>query len=290
VAYTKKEFYGPSFLAKELGQRWDRAASHLAYFQHAQPTVTDLHYRRVVRNLLARWLPKPEGLRALKLDLFNEATGTTHMGYFTEKGAKVFGIDVAFKITRQAHLKCGEQIAVVQGDVRDFPFLDNSFDFIFSLGTMEHVQDADQPKVMRELYRVLRPGGRCLLGVNNRHSLWLTPVLFEFLEYSGLIREQWSYEPTYPPSHLKRLFREAGFHEIQGDGTLLFPKWLRVYDMWSSGRKGGFFSWANRLKDVAYRPFTWGFEKLESWGILNYFADQTLTIGVKPDERPKKSP
>jgi len=288
MAYTKAEFRGPSFSAKELSERWDRTVSDSDHFRQTAPTVTDLHYRRVVRNLLRRWLPHPEGLRVLKLDLYNEATGTPHTGYFMERQARVIGVDISFKITCQAARKCGAQVAAVQGDVRTLPLRTGSIDIIFSLGTLEHVQDADQPAVLAELFRVLKPGGTCLLGVNNRHSLWLTPLLFEWLEYTGVIRHQWSYEPTYPPSHLRRLFRRAGFQAIRGDGTLLFPKWLRAYDLWSAARPGPVFAVANAVKRVLYAPIMWTIERLESWGPLNYFADQTLTGGIKPRVAPER--
>ncbi len=231
--------------------------------------------------MLQRWIPDPRGLQVLKLDLYNEATGTTHTGHFKENGAFLYGVDISYQITRQAKLHCDSGVRVTQGDVRVLPFRENSFDFIFSLGTLEHVQDVDQPAVMKELLRVLRPGGTCLLGVNNRCSLWLTPLLFELLEATALIRKQWGYEPTYLPGHLRRLFRDAGFKNLRGDGTLLFPKFLRVYDMWSAGRSGKFFRLTRPLKNAVLLPIAWGIEKLESWGILNYFADQTLTGGIK---------
>ncbi len=282
MAYTKKEFNGPSFSSKELSERWDRAVSHSEHFKQTEPTITDIHYKKVVWNLLKRLVPKPAGKKILKLDLYNEATGTTHAGYFVQNSAKIYGIDISFKINHQAKLKCGHQILGSQGDVRNLPFKSESFDVIFSLGTLEHVQDADQPITIKELFRVLKPGGICILGVNNRYSLWLTPLLFEFLEWTGLIREQWSYEPTYPPSHLKWLYRQQGFEKIRNDGTLLFPKWFRVYDMWSASRRGPIFNLMNRIKNLLYQPLVWGIEKLENFRILNYFADQTLTIGIKP--------
>lgn len=281
LAYTKQEFKGPRMSASELSRRWDKTVLASEHFHQTKPTITDIHYRRVVRNLLRRWVPHPAGYRVLKLDLYNEATGTTHAGYFVEHGARVLGVDISFQVARQAALKCGADIRAVQGDVRELPFQDDSFDLIFSLGTLEHVQDGDQLPVLREMYRALRPGGTCLMGVNNLHSLSLTPLLFEFLEWNGWIRHEWSYEPTYRPSHLRRLFCQAGFRKIRGDGTLLFPKWLRAYDLWSASRSGLFFRTANPCKDILYVPILAAVEVLEWAGVLNYFADQTLTGGIK---------
>jgi SAM-dependent methyltransferase len=282
LAYTKREFHGPRLSARALSDRWDRAVSASRHFRHEGVTVTDLHYRRVVRQLLARWVPPASVGRVLKLDLYNEATGTTHAGYFVESGARVTGLDISFTIAAKAAAKCAASVRALQGDVRDLPFRTGAFDVVFSLGTLEHVQEPDQPVVIAELFRVLRPGGVCILAVNNRHSLWLTPLLFELLELTGLVRNEWSYEPTYAPAHLRRLFGEAGFAQIRGDGTLLFPKWLRVFDMWSAARGGPAFAAVNRLKDLALAPVASAVERLERWGGLNRFADQTVTVGVKP--------
>lgn len=49
---------------------------------------------------------------------------------------------------------------VIQYDGRYIPFPDASFDVIFSSNVMEHVQD--QPKLHREMQRVLRTDGKCL--------------------------------------------------------------------------------------------------------------------------------
>ena len=247
---SKREFRGARLGGHDLSRRWDAAAAASDHFRSTAPRITDAHYRRVVRQLLARWFPDVRGWRVLKLDLYNEATGTAHTGYFTEGGATLVGIDISWRIARQAADRDRPPVGIVTGDVRQLPFADGSFDAIFSLGTLEHVQEADQPAVAAELFRVMRPGGRCLIGVNNRYSLWLTPILFELLELTGLVRESWSYEPTYPPGHLRRLLEGAGFVECHADGTLLFPKWLRVYDMWSASRSGGFFAAANRAKNA----------------------------------------
>jgi predicted SAM-dependent methyltransferase len=47
--------------------------------------------------------------------------------------------------------------AMVKADITDLPFADDSFDVILCSHVLEHV--VDDRKAMRELYRVLRPGG-----------------------------------------------------------------------------------------------------------------------------------
>jgi SAM-dependent methyltransferase len=54
-------------------------------------------------------------------------------------------------------------VADVQADITDLPFRDDSFDLIVCLHVLEHVPDDKQ--AVRELYRVLRPGGKAVVQV-----------------------------------------------------------------------------------------------------------------------------
>ncbi len=49
----------------------------------------------------------------------------------------------------------------VEMDITDIPSPDESFDYVLCADVMEHVPD--DAKALRELYRVLRPGGRALI-------------------------------------------------------------------------------------------------------------------------------
>lgn len=59
---------------------------------------------------------------------------------------------------------------VVQGDARDIPFPDDSFGLVVAYDVLEHITEDD--KVVAEIARVVRPGGRVLIAVPADPRLW----------------------------------------------------------------------------------------------------------------------
>jgi len=59
---------------------------------------------------------------------------------------------------------------VVEGSVEELPFAQDSFDFAVCLDVIEHLDD--DLRTLRELRRVIRPGGRLLVTVPAYPSLW----------------------------------------------------------------------------------------------------------------------
>jgi SAM-dependent methyltransferase len=54
---------------------------------------------------------------------------------------------------------------------RPFPFPDGVFDYVFSEHLIEHVSYADGLRLLREVYRVLKPGGRTRIATPNLEAL-----------------------------------------------------------------------------------------------------------------------
>ena len=64
---------------------------------------------------------------------------------------------------RYVTLDLDSPLATVQGDVTDLPFAHQSFDLVLCLHVLEHVED--DRAGMRELARVLTPGGKAVIQV-----------------------------------------------------------------------------------------------------------------------------
>ena len=78
-------------------------------------------------------------------------------------GLQVYGIDLSEDMIElaRAHARSEqleERVHFESGDVAHLPYPDQSFDVVVSTISMHHWHELEQP--LRELYRVLRPGGR----------------------------------------------------------------------------------------------------------------------------------
>jgi 2-polyprenyl-3-methyl-5-hydroxy-6-metoxy-1,4-benzoquinol methylase len=89
------------------------------------------------------------------------------------RGAQVTGLDPDPAMLGAARLraaKAGVDVTFLQGRVERLPFPDPSFDVVVSATVLCSVRDA--AGAVRELARVLRPGGRLVLGELGRWSVW----------------------------------------------------------------------------------------------------------------------
>lgn len=91
--------------------------------------------------------------------------GTGHaLVKFADKGEKVFAIDLSEKMLKAAREKIkSESAGLTQADGLFIPFMNERFDCIFISFTLELFDTPDIPKVLCEIYRVLKEGGK--LGI-----------------------------------------------------------------------------------------------------------------------------
>ena len=145
---------------------------------------TDYYFHNETR-LLSEQLAPLAGCRLLKSDLWDEAKNTRILQWAAARGARVFGVDLSSAVVGQARAAFGTTpLRASVADVRRLPFGDDSFDAIYSMGTIEHFAESEAALV--EMIRVLRPGGRIVLGVPNRHDPFGRPMLVAALSRVGL--------------------------------------------------------------------------------------------------------
>lgn len=190
------------------------------------------YYAANEQRLFTEHFPALDGLTILKTDLWDEARNTRILVWAGSRGARAFGVDISMptvRLARDAFTQAGEhgRLAAAAGDVRDLPFADDSFDAIYSMGTIEHFDETEQ--AVAEMARVLKPGGQAIVGVPNRHDPFLRPLLVAALYSVGLYG--YGYEKSYSRRALRQMLERAGLEVVAETAILFIPGWLRMLDL-----------------------------------------------------------
>ena len=186
------------------------------------------YYAANEQRLFVEHFPDLTGLKVFKTDLWDEAKNTRILAWAGERGARTYGIDISEPIVRQARAAfAGRGLRSAVSDIRDLPFLHASFDAIYSMGTIEHFDETE--RAVGEIARVLKPGGRAIVGVPNRHDPFLRPILAIILQSVGLYA--YGYEKSYSRRALREMLERAGLTVIAETAILFVPGWLRMLDL-----------------------------------------------------------
>ena len=104
----------------------------------------------------------------------------TDLLQFSRGGARCVGVDLtprSIEITQHRFKLYGADGAFMISDAEHLPFRDESFDVVYSNGVLHHTPDTEG--AIREVHRVLRPGGVAKVMLYHRNSLnyWVDIVL-----------------------------------------------------------------------------------------------------------------
>jgi len=194
-------------------------------------------------NLLRGWLPKCAPKRLLKTDLFEEAYGQDSL--WTDllgEATVVIGMDVALPTARNASKRCSAGSArFLTADVRSLPLCSESIDLIFSNSTLDHFGSGeDFKKAVGELARVLRPGGRLIITLDNPWNLLYYPLRWASLSriipfYLGFTTTSSGLARALTDARLEVRDTALLIHNPRGVSTLLFLAIRRLARSYSDG-------------------------------------------------------
>lgn len=162
------------------------------------------------------------GLRVLEIGV---GMGADHLRFAEAGPERLIGLDLtprAVTFTRQRAAALGTQVEVFVGDAEHLAFPDDVFDLVYSWGVLHH--SPDTRAAIREVRRVLRPGGVARIMVYHRASivgflLWvryglgrgrptmrLDDIYASYLESPGT--------KAYAPHEVETMLQDAGFPKV----------------------------------------------------------------------------
>jgi SAM-dependent methyltransferase len=192
-------------------------------------------------RVLMRHLPE-RSAAGRPLRLLDAGCGQgTAMG-FMRGPRRVFGADVSLPMLRDA-VKRGP---VTVQEPYDLPFADDTFDAAFAFCVYHHIDDGQHVRHLRELSRVVVPGGRVFVFEHNPYNP-VTRIIFARAPIDKGCH-------MISPRALRRLFHDAGLKDVRGGYLLFVPE--RVW------RTLGFLEFALSWLPLGGQYFTSG-RKLE---------------------------
>lgn len=258
--------------SRELSRYWDHVARKMP---DILPAASTQYYRQREIALIKDHFGPLEGKRVLKLDLWNEAVNTRILNWMASQGAEAFGLDVSYITASRAQRNSASvngHLRPLQSDMQFIPFPENTFDFVYSMGTIEHIDGYEA--TIAEASRVLKVGGRAIIGVPHKWDLFLRPLLVRALTFIG--KYLYAPERSLSAGDLKRAVERSGLRVRSRTGILLMPGLLRMADLFFYSK--GIF--VHKLTPL----LLWPFEQLECrWDWARRLGYLLVLVAEKTD-------
>jgi len=191
--------------------------SHVAQWRdvYDEALVDGAIYRKRLEIVL-RWIdelaiPAREKVLEIGCGSGRCTAALAQRGYFVQAIDSVAGM---LNSTRQLAVQAGvsSSVSTSLGDAHNLPFQDSSFGLVLAIGVIPYLHSPE--KALREMARVLRPGGFILVTGGNRWRLnyvldpWICPPLQRAKRIIGAIRRPFRKprpDPPWPPLRLDSL-------------------------------------------------------------------------------------
>lgn len=136
------------------------------------------------------------------------------------QGFELYGIDLSRKmleLARQYAEKYQFQVNLAEADARRLPYANDYFDWAIAVATYHHIEDNEgRLQALRELKRVLKPGGEAFITVWNRWQprFWLKKKDI-LVPWKSKEKTHYRYYHLFSYGELEAIVKKAGLEVVK---------------------------------------------------------------------------
>jgi len=160
---------------------------------------------------------------------------------------KVTELDISFEMCKQS------AAATVNGDIETMPFKSESFPFVISSLSMQWV---NFPKALKEIHRVLKPGGKFSFTTFSPNSLRDLKAAYSYIDQAEHLM---NFEPVM---RLFAMLKKAGFTNLTVSSQAITYYYSNIISALNSIKHiGASYGYSNSKKGLRTRKY---FDQLEN--------------------------
>lgn len=234
----------------------DRFATAFTYGRHKVDVVLDHELERL-----------PRGAKVLDVGC---GTGA-YLTRFAKLGLVPTGIEPAEGMIERA-VRDNPGVRIEHGVATSLPFEDASFDAVTSIEVLRYLHEADVRASVREMLRVLKPGGFFFVTLVNRLAL----DGFYVLQRLRQLKKQTAFDWKNPhcefttPAEAERMLGELGAVDVRTIGCLFAP--MRIAYKVNAPLASRIAARVEPFEDRAHEVLSWA----------KPFAGHLIAIGERP--------
>lgn len=186
--------------------------AYAAWRQSDLGRITDALEQELILDLVG----PPSGLKVLDVGCGDGILALE----LSRRGARVAGADASDRMIAAARARAnqeGQDIPFQIAKAETLPFDTASFDVVVAITVLCVIEDAEA--ALQEMARVLKPGGRLIIGELGRYSSWA--ALRRVKGWFG--SPVWRRARFRSAADLRRLATQAGLTNVEVHGAIFYP-------------------------------------------------------------------